>query len=223
MKKLIRILFLIPGLIWKLLVLAKKGSRDMYNKFRFKKSIIDGGSSFCSKTILYPNSRVLSSCVFNNVILGSYTYVGRNSLLQNVKVGKFCSIANDVMIGLGTHPLDLFSTSPLFYRKHNTFKIKLVQENLVFKEYTETVIENDVWIGARVTILDGVKIHNGALVAAGAVVTKDVPAYAIVAGVPAKIIKYRFDKVKIEYLLKTKWWSKDLSWIKSNMYFKEIV
>ena len=128
MEKLTRILYFIPGFILKLINLSKDGSRDIQNKHRFKKSIIDSGSSFCNSSILNPNSRVLSDCVFNNVILGSYSYVGRNSLLQNVTIGKFCSIANNVMIGLGKHPIDKFSTSPIFYRKNNTFNLPIVND-----------------------------------------------------------------------------------------------
>ena len=72
MEILIRTLYFIPGLLWKLINLAKDGSRDIQNKHRFKKAIIDNGSSFNSNTILDPYSRVLSDCVFNNVVLGSY-------------------------------------------------------------------------------------------------------------------------------------------------------
>ena len=72
-----------------------------------------------------------------------------------------------------------------------------------------THIGNDVWIGLNATILDGVTIGDGAIVAAGAVVTKDVPPYAVVAGVPAKIIKYRFTESQIDFLLKFRWWEKD--------------
>ena len=198
------------GLISKTFDIIKSGFRDYRNKERFKEVIIDSGSSFDKKTILNKNSRVLKNCVINNVILGSYSYIGKNCLVQNVKIGKFCSIANDVIIGLGKHPIKNFSTSPIFYRKKNTLGINLVKENLDFNQYEETIIENDVWIGARAIILDGVKIGNGVVVAAGAVVTKDIPDYAVVGGVPAKIIKYRFSQTKMEYLLKHSWWDYDL-------------
>ena len=76
-------------------------------------------------------------------------------------------------------------------------------------------IGNDVWIGEDVKIIGGVTIGDGAIVATGATVTKDVPPYAIVGGVPAKVIRYRFDMPTIDFLLKDKWWDKPVDWIKS--------
>lgn len=161
---------------------------------------------------------------FVNSSIDSYSYIGANCLLLNAKIGKFCSIANDVKLICGTHPSkDFVSSSPYFYATVNK-NINSFNKNLDFDEYKFVdsnkkyycEIGNDVWIGDGVKILQGLKIANGAIIAAGAVVTKDVPPYAIVGGVPAKIIKYRFDKRQIDFLQELKWWDKDINWIKKN-------
>jgi acetyltransferase-like isoleucine patch superfamily enzyme len=111
-----------------------------------------------------------------------------------------------VFIGLGIHPLKHFSTSPLFYRKRNTFGVTAVREDLDFEEYRPVKVGNDVWIGARAMVMDGVSIGDGAVVAAGAVVTKDVEPYMVVGGVPAQVIGNRFDKGKADRLMGAGWW-----------------
>jgi len=86
----------------------------------------------------------------------------------------------------------------------------------IFEELKRTQIGNDVWIGARAIVLDGISIGDGAVIAAGAVVTKDVPPYAIVGGVPAKLIRYRFEDDVIQELLKWKWWDLSLDDLQKN-------
>ena len=218
MNKLFR-LFLLPfGLVKKCLELANEGARDLENKLRFKDIIIDKGSSFSQNTIIYTDVHIGENCIINNSEIRSYTYMGKNCLIQNVKIGKFCSIANNVLIGLGNHPLDFFSTSPLFYRKSNPLNIELVFKNSNFEEYKPVNIGNDVWIGANTIILDGVEIGDGCVIAAGSVVTKNVKSYSIVGGVPAKLIKFRFSEEKINNLKDKKWWDLSLSQIK--IHFK---
>ena len=95
-------------------------------------------------------------------------------------------------------------------KKHWVFKYLNSEKKISIE------IGNDVWIGSRATILEGVNIGDGVVVAAGAVVTKDVPPYAIVGGVPARIIRYRFDEETIQNLLKMKWWEKDQEWIQNH-------
>jgi len=216
MQNFIRLLIIPLGLIKTIIDLTKKGSRDLHNKLRFKDTVVDSGCCINPNSKIEPFVHILENCLVNNSKISSYTYLGRNSIVQNATIGKFCSIANEVLIGLGNHPLEHFSTSTLFYRRNNTFKIQLVESDTDFNEYKPIIIGNDVWIGARATILDGVNIGHGAVVTANAVVTKDVPAYAIVGGVPAKIIKYRFTDVEIQNLLDSKWWDLSLKQIVEN-------
>jgi virginiamycin A acetyltransferase len=140
--------------------------------------------------IIMENSRIDHTSV-----IGSYTYIGINVGISRAKIGNYCSIANNVNIGQGEHDLTMISTSAIFYDDP--------YEKLTFGE---TTISDDVWIGAGATILRGVKIGIGAVVGANAVVTKDVPPYSVVVGVPAKIIKQRFPSDAIEKILNSKWW-----------------
>jgi len=215
--KLVRILLLPFGLLIKLYELAAIGSRDLQNKFRFRGSIVDKNCCINRHSIIEENSHILENSLILNSAISRFTYVGRNSVIQNARIGSFCSIANDVFIGLGAHPTELFSTSPIFYRVANTFKIELVNKDYEFSEYLPIEIGHDVWVGARAIILDGVKIGSGAIIAANSLVTKDVPPYAIVGGIPGKIIRYRFSQEKNDRLLETQWWSWPLKEIRNRM------
>lgn len=217
-QKMIRRFFFLPfGLLIKLISLANTGARDIDNRRRFPLSRVGAGCWIDEKSVLAENSRVGECAIVLNTNVGQFSYLGRNGSVQNVGIGKYCSIANEVYIGLGAHPLGIFSTSPLFYRKNNPLGVELVENDLKFEEYKKIEIGHDVWIGARAMILDGVTIGTGAVVAAGAVVTKDVPPYAVVGGVPAKVIKYRFKEERIEKLLTLKWWEWDPAEIKEKM------
>ena len=122
--------------------------------------------------------------------------------LPTVRVGKYCSIAVTCTFLLGHHRYDLVSTTPC-YTRHLSDHGK---GNLSGYSRGDINIGNDVWIGANCTLMDNIRIGNGAVVAAASVVVKDVPAYAIVGGNPARVIKYRFTPEQIEGLERTKWW-----------------
>lgn len=151
-----------------------------------------------------------TSIFAGRISIGAYTYFGRNCLISSSKIGRFCSLAHNVSIGLGEHPTSTLSTHPFFFSQANGFKTAPshvgVPRDMRLPQYRHPVVGNDVWIGSNVVIRRGISIGDGAIVAAGAVVTKDVPQYAIVAGVPAKIIRYRFSEEEIKLLKIAKWW-----------------
>lgn len=127
----------------------------------------------------------------------------------SVKVGKYTSIGRGVRVFTQNHPIDTLSTHPYFYEK----QFGIIPEDIL--EPATTVIGHDVWIGQSAIILPGCKdIGHGAIIGAGAVVTKNVPAYAVVAGNPAKILKFRFEKNEIDKLLHGEWWDKSLADLK---------
>ena len=145
--------------------------------------------------------------VLTKVVLGDYSYIGGRCVVHNSTFGKYCSIASGCRIGLGIHPTDYVSTHPVFYTRRESFWQSVSQAPAI-EEYRRIIIGNDVWIGTNAIIRDGVEIGTGSVVAAGAVVTHDVPPYAIVGGIPAKILRYRFNKEIIDKLLASKWWEK---------------
>lgn len=135
----------------------------------------------------------------NSVFIGKHTYGGIAVLNYNnyykLTIGNYCSIATDVMFILDAdHYTNHISSFP--------FKVKMLGEQFEGVSKGDIIVDDDVWIGYGATIMSGVHISQGAVIAASAVVTKDVPPYAIVGGVPAKVIKYRFEPEMIEKLLK---------------------
>lgn len=201
-----------PFTIWLKWLLSK-----FFYEFKYSKQNLSVGYfvrfSNCSFGC---NNTLYEAASLSNVKLGDFTFIGVASKIANAQIGKFSSIGSEVLIGLGKHPSrDFVSTHPIFYSTH-----KQAQETFVsssgFEEFAECKIGNDVWIGSRAVVLDGVTIGDGAIVAAGAVVTKDVPAYAVVGGVPAKVLRYRFEATEVEFLNQIKWWDKDLDWLRKH-------
>lgn len=151
-----------------------------------------------------------SSEVGGDCEIGSYSYIGHNCFVTRAVIGRYVSIGNNVTIDPGEHNLNRISTS------HN-----FVEGNL-YEELTkdDCIIGNDVWIGVNSVIRRGVKVGNGAVIGANSFVNKDVPDFAIVAGSPAKVLKYRFSDEIIQEINKSKWWEKDLD--ESKQIVKEL-
>lgn len=141
-----------------------------------------------------------------NVKVGKYSYGCFDPEFNTggkVLIGRYVSCGPAVKYFGANHPIEYGSMSPYFYRKEWGFSVKDVSRNTL-------EIGNDCWIGNNVTIVSSCKkIGNGAVIGAGAVVTHDVPAYGIVMGVPARIVRYRFDEKTIEMLEKSRWWELD--------------
>lgn len=183
---------------------------------KLKKNLSQIDISSQIKNSIEKDGYVIYGDVFiaQDVIIGNYTYFNSgSSIFPNTVIGRYCSIANDVIIAPPEHQKNWLSTHP-FQNSDSwgkAFGINIIEHSHTNKK---TIIKNDVWIGIKSIIKSGVIIGNGAIIGAGSVVTKDVPDYAIVAGVPAKIIGYRFESNTIQKLLNLKWWNlqiKDLN------------
>lgn len=158
---------------------------------------------------------------FTQINMRKVQSLSTNCSIECESIGRFCSIAHNVCIGMEGHSTSFLSSSTLFKFNANSdfafsdflpnidksWKKEMAEKNLASWKKPLPIIGNDVWIGYNSTILNGVKIGDGAIVAAGSVVTKDVEPYAIVGGVPAKVIRYRFDKKIIDRLIKLEWWN----------------
>lgn len=176
--------------------LIPKGKTASYSLVRSEKANTELGN----------NTKVYAPFFLHDVRLGDYSYIAKNSSVSNCIIGKFCSIGPSFCCGMGIHPTNGISTAPMFYSVEKQNGVSLTQENKV-KEHRQSIIGNDVFVGANVTVLDGVKIGDGAVIGAGAVVVDDIPPYAIAVGVPAKVVKYRFDEQTIKSLLEKQWWN----------------
>jgi len=148
------------------------------------------------------------NCSVRESSMGDYSYLASNVSMVWTTVGNFCSIAAYTRINPGNHPTWRVTTSHSTYRRKQ-YGLDEVDDTEFFewRKSHPCEIGHDVWIGHNVTVLAGVKIGTGACIGAGAVVTKDIPPYAIAVGVPAKVIRYRFDEETIERITATEYWN----------------
>jgi acetyltransferase-like isoleucine patch superfamily enzyme len=199
----------------------------------YRKCNLDFGAIILGKSVFEGNNKISRNAFVKNIKIGYGSYIGAGSYICNAKIGRFTSIGDTVKIVDATHPLEPFvSTHPSFYSIGHYFsfvKIKKFNEYLILGDCS-VKIGNDVWIGSNVILKGGIEVGYGAIIAMGAVVINNVPAYAIVGGVPAKVIRYRFTVEQRERLIKFRWWDKDIDWINQhsetfsdiNTFIKEI-
>lgn len=154
---------------------------------------------------LEPHTRLGGVEVFPNCRMGMHSYMVSGLMRSTVSIGRYCSIGRDVSIGTGEHALEALSTGGP------------IQNNYPFKRFSvadktrniRTIIEDDVWVGDKATIFSGVTIGMGAVIGTGAVVTSDIPPYAVAVGMPARVVKYRFEDHIIQQLIESEWCNYD--------------
>jgi len=139
-----------------------------------------------------------------HTILGNYSYTGPYSVIMHCSVGKFTSISWGTTLGGAEHDYERVTSHALLYNSFFDLNQNIATPYNRFEKPCN--IGHDVWIGANSTILRGVTVGNGAVIAANALVNKDVPPYAIVAGTPAKIIKFRIEDHLIPAMQEIEWW-----------------
>ncbi len=194
--------------------------------------MIEGGS-LAGHLIYERPAFVFDPRRLKNVTLGAFSYINGlyTSSLYECRIGRYCSIAEAVVIGPPEHPTDYFSSHPFaftrpdhlppFYRSPEFTRLApdASAPDNAYTRHPQTVIGHDVWIGSGAFIKAGVRIGNGAIVAAHAVVTQNVPPYAIVAGVPARVLRLRFAEPIVERLQALAWWRYDLAPLKTRLDF----
>lgn len=196
------------------------------HKWKKQHVFIEKNTLFNKDTIFFGGgwNKIHKYAVVSGSSIGRYTFIGEQSYLPESKIGSFCSIGSNVKVVSESHPSRGFlSTSPVFYSLNlpcgKTFVNKQLFNECIRVKNSKYRIEigNDVWIGNDVSIIGGVKIGDGSIIALGAVVTKDVPPYSIVGGVPARVIRYRFSETQRARNLNNKWWNWTEDEIKQNI------
>ena len=197
-------------------------------------------SGICSvqQELVYEMPIYLYDCrLFEKNEIGFLTYIQPRGTLLNATIGRYCSIAEGVFIGPWEHPTDRISTHHFAFNgfadqhelaltpfeQFGAYQRIVDRENAISSsEAPRTVVGNDVWIGRNVTICQGVRVGDGAVIGAHAVVTKDVAPYTIVAGVPARPIRSRFPEHVIAKLLELQWWNYDLRGLRERVDYRDI-
>ena len=179
-------------------------------------TLLSAGAKIPKNSIFEPPCSIKWMGIHKSIKMGAFSY-GVKGFFFNTEIGRYCSMGEDIQIGRHSHPMHWVSTSPFFYQNYKTIIEQELPDSILLDpsdfeksslpvELKKTKIGNDVWIGHGAFILPGIEIGDGAVIAAHAVVTKNVEPYSVVAGSPAKIIKYRFEEKIISELMLSKWW-----------------
>ncbi len=167
---------------------------------------LDLNGTIGSGLIWEPPVKIFHSSHVTDVEIGAYSYISPKAEIRHAVIGRYCSVGDNVNMRGSAHPKEWLSSHPFPYSNIFTHS-RTYRPPLTFEGYGKrTLIGHDVWIGSQAIILPGVRIGTGAIVGAGAVVAKDVPAYAVAVGNPARIVKYRFEQPLIDRLLQSEWW-----------------
>ena len=162
--------------------------------------------------VIGTGSRVAGGASVDRSSLGDFSGIGRSSKVTHADIGRYCAISWDCTVNATNHPFASLTVSAFPYvPEMGGFVTERTQT------YQRVIIGNDVWIGANSVVMPGIRIGNGVVVGAGAVVTRDVPDYAVVAGVPARILRYRFADDVIARLQRLRWWDLDSGLIKRHI------
>lgn len=147
--------------------------------------------------------------VYENARIGSCNYFAPYTLVNNAVIGNYCSIGPGCKLGLGEHNTDAVSTCTKIANGNGSMEL--------YNPEKPAIIQNDVWLGANVVVKQGVTIGNGAVIGANAVVTRDIPAYAVAVGIPARVRRYRFPNETIKALLESEWFAEEIPQAKATV------
>lgn len=195
--------------------------KSIFSRRKFSKNSKISFFSLWKDTIFDETSQVEYLVKLNKVKIGRYSRVDAFSSVINTTIGNFCEISPGCRVNFGRHPINYLTPHSMFYGGGG-WNVRPDWAKPLPDSYNQMPpisIGNDVWIGVDCKIMSGVTIGDGAIIGTGSLVTKDVPPYAVVGGVPARIIKYRFPKDVIDLLLEIKWWNWDDETISENLDF----
>ncbi len=186
-----------------------------YNRKYKTNGVYIGFETVIRNSNLKKDVYISDNCLIQKCTIGEKTYVNSNTNINNAEIGNFCSIGSNVQIGVGNHPTYMISTHPTFYSNNKAFKT--YADKMYYLNESEPIkIGHDVWIGSNVCILNNISIGNGSILAFGSVITHDVPDFAIVAGVPGRIIKFRFSEEDVKLINASNWWNFDSALLSKN-------